>query len=469
MRRFTSVAPAVILACIAAFSIVAIPELVRSASYARTQAQIVLARQTIAQDDILERIDRAVRAVATSVEPSVVHIDILGGRESDSPGRSSGSGWVWDAQGHIITNAHVVRDAERISVQFADGRAESGEIIAVDLFTDIAVLRIDPGPGVTPARRASNQRPETGDRVFAFGSPFGFKFSMSSGIISGVGRDARSDGRFGGYSNFIQTDAAVNPGNSGGPLVNVRGEVIGMNVAIATARDTSGTTSDGQSAGISFAIPLPVIDSVVDQLITSRRVSRGFLGISFGQPRMFAPVPEGVAGVRVSRVVDDGPAAAAGIRVGDLITHINEQPVPNSAVLRSFISITRPGTTATIRVLRDGESREVRATLGQLPAEQAFVQVWPALAGEIGMIAKAEDAGLTISEVYPGSPADRAGMKPGQRILDVAGDRPANFEDFYRLLVLAGLLENDPVTVRVAPADGDGPATPRSLQLRMRY
>lgn len=468
MRRFTNIAPAVILACTAAFSVVAIPELVRSASYARTQAQIVLARQTIAQDDILERIDRAVRAVATSVEPSVVHIDILGGRESDSPGRSSGSGWVWDAQGHIITNAHVVRDAERISVQFADGRAESGEIVAVDLFTDIAVLRIDPGPGVTPAKRATSQRPETGDRVFAFGSPFGFKFSMSSGIVSGIGRDARSDGRFGGYSNFIQTDAAVNPGNSGGPLVNVRGEVIGMNVAIATARDSSGTTSDGQSAGISFAIPLPVIDSVVDQLISSRRVSRGFLGISFGQPRMFAPAREGVSGVRVSRVVDDGPAAAAGIRVGDLITHINEQPVPNSAVLRSFISITRPGATATIRLLRDGESREVRATLAQMPAEQAFVQVWPALAGEIGMIAKSEDGGLTISEVYPGSPAERAGLKPGQRILDVGGDRPTNFEDFYRLLVLGGLLENDPVTVRVLPADGDR-SDPRSLQLRMRY
>src|SRR5262249_19153086 len=144
-----------------------------------------------------------------------------------------------------------------------------GELFAADPYTDIAVVKVPESDDVFPARRATGLQPQQGDNVFVFGSPFGFKFSMSQGIISGLGRDPTAAAEFGGYTNYIQTDAAVNPGNSGGPLVDIKGRVIGMNVAIATARSSDGTTTDeGQSAGISFAIPLGTIESVVDQLIT---------------------------------------------------------------------------------------------------------------------------------------------------------------------------------------------------------
>jgi serine protease Do len=470
MRRFTTAAPAIILALTSMLLIFAVPGLVRSATFARTEAQIVLARQTIADDDILERIDRAVHAICTAVEPSVVHIDILGGRQSDSPGRSSGSGWVWDDQGHIITNAHVVRDAERISVQFADGRAERAEVVATDVFTDIAVLKIDTGPGLAPARRATGKRPEKGDRVFAFGSPFGFKFSMSSGIVSGVGRDAQSDGRFGGYSNFIQTDAAVNPGNSGGPLIDVRGQVIGMNVAIATARDTNGTATDGQSAGISFAIPLPVIESVVEQLLTDKRVDRGFLGISLRGDAVPVRTSAGqqTFGVRVGMVQNDSPAARAGVRLGDLITHINNEPVPNSAVLRSLISISRPGTPAAVRVFREGELLDFTASVGRLPSEAVFEQVRGALPREVGLIARSQNGELIVTEVFEGSPAQRAGIAAGERIVSVGNTPTDEFWDFYRALVDEGILDNRPVKLVIERKDENGKKTTIPAQIQLQ-
>src|SRR5690606_11624250 len=138
---------------------------------------------------------------------------------------STGAGWVYDDIGHVITNAHVVQSAKRVSVEFFDGRVVRGQVIGMDPYTDIAVIRADPDATYFPARRATDRLPRTGEHVYAFGSPFGFKFSMSQGIISGLGREAAGSNVPGGYTNYIQTDAAVNPGNSGGPLVNTDGHV----------------------------------------------------------------------------------------------------------------------------------------------------------------------------------------------------------------------------------------------------
>ncbi|MEM7623305.1 MAG: trypsin-like peptidase domain-containing protein, partial [Planctomycetota bacterium] len=279
MRPFQTAIPAlfVLVACAAVY--LAIGPIADRIEASRTSSGITLARQVIDQDDILSQIDRAVVAVADSVRPSVVHLDVEN-RSGRRRSRSNGSGWIYDGRGHIVTNAHVVRGATGVRVEFPSGRVESGEVVGIDPYTDIAVVKVSPRGGVFPLARSASGGVMQGQRAYAFGSPFGFKFSMSEGIVSGVGRVPGASASFGGFTNFIQTDAAVNPGNSGGPLVDARGELIGMNVAIATGRESEGTT-EGDSAGISFAIPLETIENVVPQLIGDGRVARGFLGLSF--------------------------------------------------------------------------------------------------------------------------------------------------------------------------------------------
>ncbi len=361
MRRVVAFGPAFVVLITAVVMLVAVPAVVRRIGYAQTAARIVLARQVLDDDDILERLNAASRNVADTVRPSIVHVDVgIGGRRF--PGaHSAGSGWVYDAQGHIVTNAHVLLGARDIGVQFADGRVVEAEVVGEpDPYTDIAVIKVPAFEGLFPVRRATNIEPHQGDRIYTFGSPFGFKFSMSEGIISGLGRSPSTANDFGGFTNFIQTDAAVNPGNSGGPLVDIKGRVIGMNVAIATGRDNQGTT-EGQSSGISFAIPLRTIESVVDQLIRDGRVARGFLGIRFErQDRWITGVPgyEG-PGVMVTSVTAGGPAAEAGLLENDIITAVNGRSLAGSEALRSEISSTRPGETVRLSIWRSPASREI--------------------------------------------------------------------------------------------------------------
>jgi S1-C subfamily serine protease len=374
MRRFVAYGPAFVVLLTAGATLVAIPAAMRRVDAGRTQARIALAERSLDEDPTLDRLNEAFRRIADAVEPSVVHIDIPG----SNPGElwnvgSSGSGWVYDTDGHVVTNAHVVRGAKRIRVQFNSGRAVTGELVGADPFTDVAVVRVPREPGLFAARRATGDRPRQGDRVVAFGSPFGFKFSMSEGIISGLGRSASGATEMGGFSNFIQTDAAVNPGNSGGPLADIRGRVIGMNNAIATARSASGTVGEGQSAGISFAIPLATVEFVADQIISTGHVSRGYLGIQFsardsfrdpfGEPAAFAP------GLPVTGVPADGPASKAGVREGDIITHINDQEIGNGDILRAIVSTTPVGRPVRVRLVRNAVELEIPVELGEMPFE----------------------------------------------------------------------------------------------------
>ena len=355
MRRFITHTPALAVLAVALAATLAAPRVFRQLQTAGTAASITLATQSLEQDNILEAIDRATVAVADIVRPSVVHIDV--GREGRRGifRRGSGSGWIYDDRGHVVTNAHVVRGARAIEIQFADGRVAPAELVGDDPFTDIAVLKLQNPGTVFAMRRASGAVPRQGQRTFAFGSPFGFKFSMSEGIISGLGRDPANARDFGGFTNYIQTDAAVNPGNSGGPLVDVYGRLIGMNVAIATARDSQGT-NEGDSAGISFAIPLEPIESVVTQIIERGRVERGYLGIQFARlPVERVETDDEVysAGVRVSAVVEGGPSDEAGLRSGDVIVSIEGQPITTYNVLSSIVGIARPGEELQATVVRD--------------------------------------------------------------------------------------------------------------------
>lgn len=476
MRRFVAFGPAfvVLIACVV--SLLAAPALLRQHATATTRARIVLARQSIDDDDILARLDAAVSAIADSVMPSVVHIQTSNaGSSGFHEFGSSGAGWVFDHDGHVVTNAHVVRRAGDISVEFFDGRVASARIVGVDPYTDIAVLDVDSSGPYFPARRGADRLPRQGERAFAFGSPFGFKFSMSEGIISGLGREP--PGGLGGFTNYIQTDAAVNPGNSGGPLVDVRGEVIGMNVAIATARNNGSALEDqdsGDSAGISFAIPLGTIDPIVRQIIDHGEVQRGFIGISFANPRdradtavrrFFTEDGTLLSGVQIFEVTEGGPSERAGLQAGDIITSIRNQPVLGVSALRTLVSSTRPGDALPLEVFRDGEVFDYTLTLDRMPDELLVGQTGRQLQFQLGLFLTNADGGPLVHTVWPDRPADRAGLKAGQTVLRVAGKPVTSDAEVLRALTDAGLLGGKRVEMEVRELDDDGVAFTRVVRL----
>ncbi|MBK7405632.1 MAG: trypsin-like peptidase domain-containing protein [Phycisphaerales bacterium] len=474
MRKFTDWGPAVLVLTATLLALLVAPTMVRRVEFAQTSARVTLARQALGEDDILERIDQAVRRVAESVEPSVAHIDVrLSSRVHWAS--SSGSGWLFDTAGHIVTNAHVVRGADRIRAQLSDGRLYDAELVGADPFTDIAVLKLPTTEGLVPATRASGTHPRQGERVFAFGSPFGFKFSMSQGIISGLGREPEGAvAMSAGFTNFIQTDAAVNPGNSGGPLVNVRGEVVGMNVAIATGSDSQGTT-EGQSAGISFAIPLPVIESVVTQLIETGTVRRGFLGITMGNSETERLRDAGFNGfgVQIDAVSVGGPAADAGLKDGDVITAIDGQVVTGIGVLRSLISSVKPGDGILLSVWRNGETWTTRAVLAQAGPDVVLSAGVRDELARFGLLVNGTDRRSggdppVFTRVVADSPAAQAGCQRGQRVVKVGGHDVATLDEFAAALSDQGFLIGREVEIEVTQQDADtGEIQQKSITLQI--
>jgi S1-C subfamily serine protease len=384
-------------------------------------------RAELDQDDFLDKLNRATRRIAEAVEPSVVHVSIgMPRRRGMGMARlASGSGWIYDDRGHIVTNAHVVEEAPRIQVQFNDGRQMKAELVGADAATDIAVIRVENPENLLPARRASGQFVRQGERVYAFGSPFGFKFSMSEGIISGVSRDPSDGIASEGYTNFIQSDAAVNPGNSGGPLVDIRGRVVGMNAAIATGSNPRTGGPMGQSAGISFAIPLATIEPVVAQLIATGKVVKGFLGINMPineEDNVTALEEQGFKGqgVAIAGVVAAGPAEVAGVEKGDVVTAVNGADIANIAQLRTAIAFTPPGQAVNLRVWRKGAARDVKVTLGDL--DQTRTAMATDALQRFGILDyRPSDAGVLIAAVRRGSPAEKAGFVTGTQITHING------------------------------------------------
>jgi serine protease Do len=467
MRRIVSYGPAFVILLAAAAMLTAAPALVWKITAAQTGARIVLARQALDDDDILERLNRAMRNVADTVRPSVVHIEVRGSRGGRGP-RSAGSGWVYDAAGHIVTNAHVLFGARSISVQFSDGRVAQGDLVGdPDPYTDIAVIKVPSTDGLFPAARATGVQPRQGERVFVFGSPFGFKFSMSQGIISGLGRDPQTAVDFGGFTNFIQTDAAVNPGNSGGPLVDIKGRVIGMNVAIATGRDNQGTT-EGQSAGISFAIPLATIESVADQIIKNGSVSRGFLGIrwdiggGFGYDEVIRST-----GIRVGQVEPDGPAAKAGLRGGDFITEVDGQPVSGSEVLRSVVTSTRPGNAVKVKAWRSGKPGEYEVVLGEYPRETLNIDGARLALGRYGLMISADRQNVVVYWVGDDSPAAEAGFERGQVIRRIGAKDVKTDREAYLAFAEQGLLVGRRVPVLVSITAEGSSSTEKTIEAQL--
>lgn len=302
-----------------------------------------------------------------SVDQSTVYIRAYG---TDS---SQGSGFIYNEEGHIVTNAHVVQDAERVEVGFLDGSTRRARIVGTDPYTDLAVLKVNK-KGLEPLELADSSKVEVGQRAVAIGNPFGLRSSMTSGIISQKGRSLRTQGGF-STPNVLQTDAAINPGNSGGPLMNLRGEVVGVNTAIET--------NTGTFSGVGFAIPSNTVKNVVPSLIEDEKYQHPWLGVSGidVSPEIADRMNlKNTTGFLVVDVVENSPADEAGLRAGNRTEEINGNPVRlggdvivgiNDEQMRGINDIllylsreTEVDQEVNVTVIRDGEKIDIPVTLG---------------------------------------------------------------------------------------------------------
>ncbi|MGP1425593.1 MAG: S1C family serine protease [Ottowia sp.] len=281
------------------------------------------------------------------------------GQQGSQSQSGLGSGVIMSADGYVLTNNHVVQEADHIEAVLADGRRASARVIGADPESDLAVLKIDlPDlPVMTPS---DSDRIEVGDRVLAIGNPFGVGQTVTSGIVSALGRDQLGINTF---ENFIQTDAAINPGNSGGALTDEQGRLLGINTAIYSR--------SGGSLGIGFAIPVNVARQALQDIVQNGRVVRGWIGVESTAltPELAENLGAASAqGVIITGVLNGGPAARAGMRPGDVVTLINGRPIRTVAELRAGITALRPGTAATFTALRQGQNVEMQLVPGQRPS-----------------------------------------------------------------------------------------------------
>ena len=377
-----------------------------------------------------------------------------GGQPSEV--KSLGSGFVISPDGYILTNQHVVKDADEIVVRLQDRRELVAKVVGSDKRSDIALLKIEAN-NLPVLNIGSSEGLKVGAWVLAIGSPFGFDHSVTAGIVSAKGRSLPSDN----YVPFIQTDVAINPGNSGGPLFNMEGQVVGVNSQIYSRT--------GGSMGISFAIPIEVAMKVVDQLKTSGHVSRGWLGVqiqdvtrelaeSFGMKK-----PQGAL---VSKVLPKSPAEAAGIQIGDIITECNKQEIISSATLPPLVGNAKIGETAALTLIRQGQTKEVQVKIGILPEEDEPVASAPEVGGKevnrlgisvSGLTAEQREQlevkqnGLLVQDVKPG-PALDAGIRRGDVILRIQDQLIKDVKQFND--VVKGLPKGKSIAILVQRRGG---------------
>jgi Do/DeqQ family serine protease len=344
--------------------------------------------------------------------------------------QSAGSGVIVSArEGLVLTNAHVIEGAEEINVTLQDDRTFKAEVVGSDRATDIALLRIE-AKDLAELKLADSSHVEVGDFVVAIGNPFGLGHTVTSGIVSALGRSGINPD---GYEDFIQTDASINPGNSGGALVNLRGELVGVNSAILSR--------GGGNIGIGFAIPSNMARSVMDQLLEFGEVRRGLLGVNIYTITPDIAEAYGVKetqGALVSQVMADSSAEKAGVKVGDIIRKVDGKAINNAQDLRNTIGLKRSGDTVELELLRDGRARKVRAQLGeQTPSVQVAAEdIHQGLQGaELETLDASSpryegEAGVLVANVAPGSPAAQRGLRPGDVIIGVNRRKVTNLNEF---------------------------------------
>jgi serine protease Do len=334
--------------------------------------------------------------------------------------RSLGSGFIIDADGSILTNNHVVENAQKIVVKLSDEQEYEAKVVGRDAKTDIAVIKINTKNGLTAAGLGDSDNLEVGEWVMAIGNPFGLDSTVTSGIVSAKGRHIGQ----GPYDNFIQTDASINPGNSGGPLINLRGEVVGINTAIFSR--------SGGNIGIGFAIPINLVKELLPQLRGKGKVTRGYLGVLI--QKVTPEIAESLGmdrgrGALVANVSKDGPAEKAGVKVGDVIIEFDGKEIKDSGDLPIIVARTPVDRKVRMKVLRDKKELQLTVSVGELKDEEVVASAPEK--GELGMTVQrltpqiAESLGLektegvVVSAVDPGSAADEAGIRRGDVILEV--------------------------------------------------
>lgn len=347
-----------------------------------------------------------------------------------------GSGFIISAEGYILTNNHVVGDADSITVQTHDGREFEAKLIGTDEKTDVAVIKIE-GENLPILPLGNSDKLDIGEWVIAIGNPFGLTETLTFGIVSAKGRSTVG---IADYEDFIQTDAAINPGNSGGPLINLDGEAIGINTAIFSR--------SGGNMGIGFAIPINMALNIKDQLITEGKVTRGQLGVTISD--LTSDVAEyfgldSTKGVIVNEVMDDSPAKKAGLESGDIILKINGRVVEGMGQLRNYVASIEPGTTVDVVVNRNGTEKILPVSIGELSERSTQVGRSEPVR-KLGLTVQnlTEDLrrrfnlgpvqGVLVSNVDPDSQAHRRGIRPGAVILSVNQKDVSTVDEYNKIL-----------------------------------
>ncbi|RMD92825.1 MAG: DegQ family serine endoprotease [Calditrichaeota bacterium] len=426
-------------------------------------------------DDIYSQLNQAFTSVAEKATPSVVTIftdkviktrqtspfaspffdnpfrDFFGedfwkqfygqGQPQERHLQGMGSGVIVSEDGYVLTNNHVVRDADKVKVMLMGGKRVDAKIIGTDAKTDLAVLKIHE-KNLKPITLGNSDNLRVGEWVLAIGSPLSpnLAHTVTAGIVSAKGR---SNVGLADYEDFIQTDAAINPGNSGGALVNLKGELVGINAAIAT--------ETGGFQGIGFAVPINMARQVMDQLIKHGKVIRGWLGVYIQDVNeslaktLKLPAKQGAI---VSEVVADSPAEKAGLQVQDVILAINGEPVKDGTSLRNKVASLAPGTVVSLKIYRDGKEKTVKVELGELPeetqvaktkSETTYEKIGFTVANVTSDLARQYNLepsarGVVITRVNPNSEAYAAGLREGALITQVNRQRVRNVREFNRIV-----------------------------------
>jgi len=459
-----------VLVAVAAFAIGQVwPDLLGRAAYAFESGQATAARDQLKH---VRDLSAAFQEVTKAIKPSVVNIRSIrkiemdgrmrrmpfpgqspfgddfferffGDRFRRNPGgeqfvqRGLGTGVIVSEDGYIVTNNHVVHDATDVTVTLSDERSFDAEIVGTDEKTDLAILKID-APDLLPAELSDSEDVQVGEWVLAMGNPFGLAHTVTAGIISAKGRSSVG---IADYEDFIQTDAAINPGNSGGPLVNLEGEVIGINTAIATRT--------GSYQGIGFAIPANMVKQVMDAIVEDGKMVRGWLGVTIQDLTEDLAASfefEGTDGVLIGDVIEDGPADRAGLQSGDIIVQYDGKSVSDMNRLRNRIAATKPGEEVEFEIVRDGKRRTKTVEIGELESQSFFARgaagpddlgmrvqnLTPDIARQLRL--QTDEQGIVVTQVEPGGLAEKSGVRPGDLIIAVGGDRVTNLGEFRQAL-----------------------------------
>ncbi len=390
----------------------------------------------------------SIQAVKTAKAPDARQLPFFFNPE-DAPQRRQrglGSGVIITPDGYILTNHHVVEDADDVKVVLSNDREFEAEIVGSDAKTDIAVLKVE-ASDLPTMKFGNSDSVEVGDIVLAIGNPFGLGQTVTMGIVGATSRQFGIMNRQNGYEDFIQTDAAINPGNSGGALVNTRGEIVGINTAILSR--------SGGNNGVGFAVPINLAHHVMTQLSENGRVIRGYMGVGIqdvdsGMAKAFgAPDARGAA---VTTVEPGGPADEAGFKQGDIMRSIDGQAVENNQDLRLRVARIRPGESVDVTVWRDGREHDLDITLAEFPTDDAIArgpktsertplgisveELTPAIAAQLELDPSTK--GVVVGKVKSGSPAAEAGLRPGDVITEAARKPVTGLADFREAVRDAG-------------------------------